>query len=301
MKDELSTRPKHLQEHAAKTVIHHPEADDTVLARWLRRGMEKGPKFWVLLGGVTLAFVVIGMVVQGLLAGGEVVDAAWEQVMLAEKPDDFLKAAETPGPARSWAYLQAAEARYQEALQNLPANRDAALPLLTRAYDLFEKAYETAPEAKGKDQDAPERRLAKMGMARTRESRGELDEAITLYKEIARDWPDSDEGIQAKRLVAELQKPENQKFYKDFAAFKPESFTLPPRGRSLLDLPATHPPLNGPMIPAPGLPGLTDEPPSRPSSGTELPSNLFEGAPAPKSSTPPPAPSPPAKEGSPKG
>jgi hypothetical protein len=273
MKDELSARPKHLQEHAAKTVIHHPEEDDTVLARWLRRGMEKGPKFWVLLGGIALAFVVIGMIVQGLLAGEEVTDEAWAQLMLAEKPEDLLKAAETPGPARSWANLQAAEVRYQEAFQNLPANRDAALPLLTKAYDLFEKAYESVDS---KDKDAPQRRMAKMGMARSREARGELDEAITIYKEIARDWPESVEGAQAKHLVEELQKPEIARFYDDFAKFKPESFTLPPRGRSLLDLPLDHPALDGPVIPAPGLPGLPKGPVTTPPASSEIPKDPFE-------------------------
>ena len=29
----------------------------TILARWLQRGMEQGPRFWLLLGGVVVALV----------------------------------------------------------------------------------------------------------------------------------------------------------------------------------------------------------------------------------------------------
>jgi hypothetical protein len=296
MRDDLPSRRKHLQEHAAPTVIHHPEEELTVLARWLRAGMDKGPKFWFLLGGSIVAVVVLAVVAQGLWAGSEASDEAWTELMLAKSPEDILKAAEMPGPAASWAYLQAAEARYQEAFQDLPANRDAALPLLTKAYDLFEKAYNATPD--GKDAP-PQRRFAKMGMARCREARGELEDAIKLYKEIVRDWPESDEGKRAAELVEVLDRPESKDFYTKFAAFKPESFNLPPRasGRSLLDLPSGHPPLGGPTIPAPGLPGLPilpSEPNTgAPTPGSGIPANPFESTPTSKSIPPPvPAPAP---------
>lgn len=284
MKDELASRPKHLQEHAAPTVIHHPEEDETLLAQWLRRGIEKGPTFWLLLAGVVAVVVVVAFVIQSLGAGNAVVDDAWTNLMLASSPEERLKAAEIPGPASSWAYLQAAEGRYQEAFNDLPANRDAALPMLTKAYDLFEKALEKSPEGK----DVPQRRLASMGMARTLEARGDLESAIKRYKDIARDWPTSDEGKRAEQLAAILQKPEAAKFYRDFAAFKPESFTLPPRGTGGLNLPSGHPALDGPMIPAPGLPALPGS--AGASSAKDMPVNPFEAG-----NVPPPTPTPETK------
>jgi hypothetical protein len=282
MKDESATRPKHLQEHATPTVIHHPEENDTLLAQWLRRGIEKGPTFWLMLAGVVAVVIVVGFLVQGIGGRSAAVDDAWTDLMLASSPEERLKAAEVPGPASSWAYLQAAEGRYQEAFNDLPANRDAALPLLTRAYDLFEKAFDAAPDGK----DVPQKRMAAMGMARTLEARGDLESAIKRYKDVARDYKDTDEGKRAAELAAALQKPEVAKFYRDFAAFKPETFTLPPRGRSALDLPLDHPPLDGPTIPAPLLPVLPGKAATAPSGS--MPTNPFETSP-----TPPPAPTPP--------
>jgi len=54
MKHEPAPRPKSPVEHAP-TVIHDEYADETLLARWLRRGMEKGPKFW----GLALSTVAV--------------------------------------------------------------------------------------------------------------------------------------------------------------------------------------------------------------------------------------------------
>jgi tetratricopeptide (TPR) repeat protein len=279
MKNRPVARPAPTTEQAAATAIHHPEQDETILARWLRHGMARGPKFWVLLGSVVVLAVVLALVVQGLAEGRSEQGDAWSDLILAQGPEDDLKAAEKGGPVAAWALLRAAEARYLEGFGNLPENRDAALPLLTKAYDLFEQAYEKSAD----DKAAPVRRFAALGMARALEARGDLEQAIKRYNEVARDWRDTDEAKQAAALAAELETPEIAKFYKDFAAFKPETMTLPPRGQGLLDLPGTHPPLDGPIVPAPGL----DSPARK-----AIDDILDAPFPTPSSTTPPPAPTP---------
>jgi hypothetical protein len=189
-----------------------------------------------------------------------------------------------PGPAAGWALLQAAEARYQEAFNDLPANRDAALPLLTKAHDLFEQASQKA------DADPVCKRLAALGMARALEARGDLDAAIAQYESVAKNFPSTGEAARAEVLAKELRKPENQKFYQNFSTFKPTEMTLPPRGRGFLDnLPPSHPPIDGPVVPAPGLdlPELpagtgATTPPAEPKAETtppEIPSTPFTAEP----------------------
>jgi hypothetical protein len=282
MKDEPLTRPKqpkHLKEHAP-TVIHDPLADETLLARWFRQSYEKGPRFWLPVAGLLVGAIVLWMVVPKLTSGRSSSAASWEALMLAKDADDRVKVGqEATGLPAAWALLQAAEARYQEAFADLPNNRDAALPLLSNAHDLFKQAYEKAPA------DSMPRRLAALGMARSLEARGDLDGAIQQYQVVTKSWPDSDEGKQAAKLIELLRRPESVAFYQKFSTYQPPELNLPPRGRGTFDdlpsmptlpgLPQGHPALDGPTIPAPGL---------------NMPGGLPGTVPAGSADIPPPAP-----------
>ena len=50
-------------------VIHDEYADETQLARWLRRGMEKGPKFWGLVAATVALATAVFYLVNGLSQG----------------------------------------------------------------------------------------------------------------------------------------------------------------------------------------------------------------------------------------
>src|SRR5213076_1150668 len=50
MKEEHLTRARG-HEAPSPTVIHKYEEGETLLERWLRRGLAQGPKFWLLLAG----------------------------------------------------------------------------------------------------------------------------------------------------------------------------------------------------------------------------------------------------------
>lgn len=244
--DEPPLRPRHQHEHAP-TVIHHPEEDETLLYRWFHRVYEKGPVAWALACGTLVAVVVVALIVRGLMAGRSVEANSWKQLMLAEGPDPRVALAKSAvGPVAGWALIQAAEVRYQEGFRHLPQSRDAALPLLKQAHDLYAEALRKSPEG------SPQRPLAALGMARALEARGDLDAAIEQYRSVAKSWPNSPYGWRAAQLADQLQAPQGRQFYEQFAAYKPAEVRLPPGGRSNLipGLPGTSP---GGVIP--GLPG----------------------------------------------
>jgi hypothetical protein len=275
--------PKHRPEHAP-TVIHDPTADETILARWLRESMEKGPRFWLPVGLAAVGIVALGIVLGNLGTGSSATSQDWNALLMAQNVEDQVKLGQdAEGPVAGWALLQAAEERYREAFNDLPNNRDAALPLLSSAHDLFQQAREKAPA------DSPARRFAAMGMARTLEARGDLEGAIQQYQDVIKSFPNTDEAKHAEELVARLKKPESVAFYQKFSAYKPPEVTIPPHGTTGLDipglpgLPANHPPLDGPTVPAPDI--------DSPTTGT-LP--LLPPLDTGESDVPPPPPTPPA-------
>jgi len=275
MKHEPATRTHH-PDDPPPTVIHHPELDETLLAQWLRRAMSKGPTFWFLAAGTVLVIGAVAYLINGLVSGQSATSQAWGQVMLAKTPEDLQRIAETEAdtPAGEWAALMAASNRYREGLSRLPADPDSAKPLLTQALDGF-----TAIEAKAKGNEML-RRLAMLGIARTHETRDELDEAIAEYEKIAQSWPDTDDGKQAAARAKKLKDPEAIAFYKKFAGYKPKAAStgslLGPRGANRLDLPPGHPSLDGPTTSAPPLTGgvPAGSVPS-PEKG-ELPGDVFQ-------------------------
>lgn len=279
MKDDLQHARHRPHETAAPTVIHHYDEDETILARWLRRGMEQGGKFWLLLAGAGVAVSALAYLASGLAAGRTEDQRAWLDLFLAKDTDEQVKVAESfpTTKAALWARFQAAEGRYQEALDDLPANREAARPVLNQALDWFRAVADDAPA------DSPLKRLAAFGAARTLETRNELGDAIKQYEVIAQNpkWKGTAEALEAERRAAELRKPEAATFYKEFYAYNPKSLNLPPGGREMLGLPAGHPDLDAPAVPAPPISGASPKAPA--TGGGELPGDVFS-----KDAPPPP-------------
>ena len=156
MKDEHA--PVHQLDHAEPTVIHHPEQDMTVLARWLQQGMEQGTRFWLLLGGVVLALVAVAAVSSGLVAGKAAGSEAWTELTQAKTPEDRLKIADShPNtPAAGWAKLLSAREEYETGVDDLttPGRKELAGPRLKKALDLFQQVAKDA----GKDTSQGRRR-----------------------------------------------------------------------------------------------------------------------------------------------
>lgn len=281
MKHEPPTRT-HSDIDAPPTVIHHYEEDQTLLARWLKRAMSKGPTFWMLAAGSAALIFAVGYLISGLTTGKSANAQAWEQVILASSIEDFQRVSETPGdiPAGRWSALSAASRRYREALTRLPADREGAAPILTLALDNF-RAIEDDPKA-----DDTLRRLAMVGVARTLETREELADAIAEYQKVAEKWPNTDEGKHAAKRAERLKTPEAIAFYKKFSTYKPRtaSTTIGPRGTNRFDMPPGHPDVNGPLMPAPSLTGRGVPIGSVPSAG-DLPRDLFQKSGAERKAT----------------
>lgn len=277
------TRPavKHEFEHAEPAPIHDPEQDMTILARWLHRGMQQGPRFWYLLGGSVAAVIVVGMIAAGLSRGKSTVGEAWSRISLAQTPGQKVEIAELfpTSEAAHAARLQAASDYFFQATRDLPNNRDSAGPLLKKALDLFQQVAREAPK------ESPLAVASALGAARTLEARNELPDAIAQYKAVASGWPGTPEAKQAADLAVQLADPEVVAFYKELYTYKSPTAPSPPPG--LGDLPTGHPSLNGPTIPAPAVSGTS------PFSGFDLtPPALGTGSPATPPTTPPPGPDP---------
>jgi tetratricopeptide (TPR) repeat protein len=242
--NEPAERPKHLlPEHAAPDLHHHPEEDETVLARWLREAMAQGARFWLGLAGILALVVALWAVSTMRTDSSSQASESWRELILAQNPEALEAAGRAPtGPAANWILLRSGESAFNEGVRDLASNRDAALEHLKTAHGRFREAFEKAAA------EAPEKPLAALGMARTLEARGELDEAIRQYDLVVKTWPESPWAAEAKSQAEVLKQPASQAFYKELAAFKPAPVTLPPGGSS---------PLGG--IPGlQGLPGLPD-------------------------------------------
>jgi len=223
--------PVHEHEHAEPTVIHHPDEDMTILARWLQRGMEQGSRFWLLIGGVVLALVVVSAVSSGLVAGKAAGSQAWTELTQAKTVEDRLKIAEShPNtPAAGWAKLMSAREEYEIGVDDLttPGKKETAGPRLAKALKLFQ---EVAKEAGTNSLQAVG---GLFGTARTYEARNELDEAIKQYKLVVEKFPKSPEAKTAEELIKALEEPVNQMFYKELYAYKPPTNPVSPSGTGL--------------------------------------------------------------------
>jgi hypothetical protein len=294
MKDEPRSPTRHKLEHTVPTVIHHPEEDMPLLARWLERAMENRTRFWGLLGGLAVVVIGLAVLVNGLELGRTTSDEAWTKLERAKTPSERVELAQDyPNTqAERWALLQAATEYYNQGFTDLPANRDVALPVLKKALNLFDRVVRESPP------DAPQTRVAALGLAQTLEARNEIDKAITQYKRVAATWKGSDEARQAEAKIQALSKPENLAFYKELYACKPPEVTLPPGGRSGLPLPPDHPSIGGPsMLPPPVIvpPPPSPEPKAKPKPEADpplgaMPDDILAPAPKPEASAPKPEP-----------
>jgi hypothetical protein len=158
--------PKHQFEHAP-TVIHDPEEDMTLLARWLKHGLEEGGKFWVGVAGVVVVVVVLAVLGSGILnTGGGEANSAWSELVVAQNPGQKLEVAEDHpnSKAATAARLQAASEFFLDAIRDLPNNKDAALPQLRKSLDLYQTVAREAAK------DSPEAVAAAFGVARAHEA-----------------------------------------------------------------------------------------------------------------------------------
>jgi hypothetical protein len=300
----MKDQPQHFHKEAQPTVIHDPTADETLVAQWLRRGMEKGAGYWALVLG---AIVVIGgglWIVNSVMTRPSTDSLAWREVIIPSTAGEaeigkyegepaqvrpLLSVADRfpRSPAGLWARYQVGLYYYQEGIRDLPNNKDAANPVLGQALDAFKQVLDLS----GPDDHV--RRFALMGKARALESRGELEEARTAYQQVAEEFPDSELGRAATKRADVLGDPRVVAFYKDlyasdFSRAEGSAGSFPGIGSSH---PGTQP-FGNPLLP-PAIPGgfgaedlsipTRPQPPLEAPSTTPglptLPENAFPGTP----------------------
>ncbi len=101
---------RHQFEHATPTVIHDPEQDMTLLARWVHRALKDPVKFWGVIGAGVIG--VLALVIAANTLGSSDGDGGrlWTRLDEAKSADDRLAVAKAnpQSPAAPWATLQAA-------------------------------------------------------------------------------------------------------------------------------------------------------------------------------------------------
>jgi tetratricopeptide (TPR) repeat protein len=229
-----NSRARHQFDHVVPTVIHDPEERMTTLGRWTHR-LLKDPQKAVTWVAVIVAGLLLTVVGWNLVLSRSQTSDVWSKLEAAKQPEDRIALAkENPkSPAATWALLQAATELYNQALADMPNNRDVAGPMFKRALELFDQVAREAPK------DSPQARAAALGKARALESRSDLPKAIEQYQFVAKNWPSTPEGNRAAELAESLEKPEATAFYRELFAYTPTRVTLPPLGTGNVNLPAT--------------------------------------------------------------
>jgi hypothetical protein len=226
MKDEQI--PVHQLDHAEPIVIHQPQEDMTVLARWLQRGMEQGIQFWLMVGGVIVILVALAVLTSGLAASRTTATQAWGELLQAKTVEDRLEVAKAnPDTAVAlWAKLLSAQEEYTYGVDDLTAGnrKETVGPRLSKALQLFQEVAKEAPK------DSSQTLAALFGVARTLEARNELAEAIEKYRELATKFPNAPEAKQSLALAKALEEPINQQFYKELYTYKPPANPSPGGG-----------------------------------------------------------------------
>jgi hypothetical protein len=271
---------RHQLEHEVPTVIHHPEEKMTALARFTHRVIKDPGKYltWVL--GILLVVLAIVIASNWTSSSRTKTTQVWTKLDSATKPEDLTDTAkEYPGTiASEWAFVRAANEYYNTAMGDLPNNREVAVSSLRKALDLFEQVVKEAPI------DSYQARAALIGKARCLEARNELAKAIEQYDLVVKNWPNSPEADQAKKLAEAIKKPEATAFYQELYAYNPPKVTLPPLGNESLNFPGRPGAgtLSSPGATGPGgrmLGPLEVTPPDlseiRPAPTADLPANVF--------------------------
>jgi tetratricopeptide (TPR) repeat protein len=278
---------RHQLDHAVPTVIHNPEENMTALGRFAHHAMKEPRRYlgWpaLIIGGLVLAGIVWKLAKGGAPSTSE----AWSKLETAKTPADRVAIAKANpnSPVSTWALLQAATEYFNQALADLPNNRDVALPTSRKALDLFDQVLRDAPH------DSPPARVAALGKARVLEMRNELPKAIEQYELVAKDWPNTPEADEARRYAEALKAPEAAAFYKDLYAYSPTKVTLPPMGTETF--PPVGPGSNAgtagsplsntppPLSPGLGIPGIREVVEPQP-GGTPQPAQPKPSTPAVK-------------------
>ncbi len=242
MKNEKE-QPHHLTSEAAEPIhIHNEHADETLLAGWLRKGLEQGASFWASLIGLTALGIALVWGINSVLTKPPAGSEAWDELIvpsvvnvpsddpryegmpasvrpLLKIADDHSNTAATP-----WALLRAAAELHAQGMRDLPNRKETGRPMLQQAIELYDRVLKAATAG------SPEALDATLGKARAQESRGDLKEAIETYNLVVSKFPNTPEAKAAEQRAKDLEDPEVIAFYTDLYAKDFSTFSGSPGG-----------------------------------------------------------------------
>ena len=173
---------------------------------------------------------------------------AWNDFFISGSVDSYSEVASTHEGTRAaqWAKLYEAEGYLNGALKDSFTNREKANTDLKKARELFEELLTANP-----GHEAREKIL--FGLARTQEftSAGKLDEAISTYETLLKDFPETFYRKEVESRITHLKSAGAQSFYAWFGQQnpKPEDPAKPKDGPK--PKPSTSP--IDPLVPLTGL------------------------------------------------
>lgn len=197
------------------------ELEQNELADWLGESVETVKPYANMILGVILAvlIVIVGgtwWVQQSQAKQGEAWDAFYAALSSNDAAELAIMAVDYPDTkAAEWAMVVAADMRLNLGCNLLFTNRANANIELGKAADLFKDVLDQSQQGVLLDR-------ASFGLARTRESMGELDKAKELYKKVTTNWPDGPFGEISANRLKNLQQPATKAFYDRFAKFDPK-------------------------------------------------------------------------------
>jgi len=194
-----------------------------ILGRWMARIAPHSQK--ILIAVLAVLIVYLGWSIWTRWANA-VENEAWELLHAAMEKGaaaDYETVAERfpRTEAAYWAQLLAADTHLQIGCREILVNKADGAQELRKALDgyLALRAVSVSPFFQ-------QRVLWGLGRAYeslsgTREGQGELDRAISAYRELVERWPDGAFSSIAKRRLATLEKSETREFYDALAAYEP--------------------------------------------------------------------------------
>jgi hypothetical protein len=201
-----------------------------VLADWIAKGIAAAKPYqgFVLIAVLAIVLVAVGYSSWKRMASASTTDA-WNELNTALAGDDISKLSDVVSnfPKTSAATVSALVLGDWHLLNGC----NALFTDKATANKEFGEATTNYELVLSRSHISTERERATFGLARLHESKGELGQAVLLYKEILTKWPEGAFSKEAKSRVDDLDKPSIKEFYDQFAQFNPKPAVSPEGGK----------------------------------------------------------------------
>lgn len=198
------------------------ELEHNVLADWLGKTIPKiKPYSSSILLGVLI--VALGATLVHWWTGhsyakwGDAWDAYYASFGDPNAAEELDKVAEQYAHSEvgEWATATAADLRLQDGCNKLFSNRTMANQELSKAVSGYLKVLERARHPMLRER-------ATFGLARAKESQGDLDDALKSYEEVVKQWPKGAFLLTAQQRIDDLSRKSTRQFYDAFAKAAPK-------------------------------------------------------------------------------